>query len=358
MVNTVLGPISASKMGATLAHEHCFSDADTEVWGKKAEVPKKFAHLLYEPVSMANLDLVKRAARYSVDNHDNTSFVERVQEMNAFKAAGGRTVIDATPEAYGRNRHVHKLPQLSKLTAVNIVAATGQLIETTHPLRIKKQTSEQVAQDFIKEITEGIMETGIKAGVIKTALAPNSFTPADRKIIKAAAIAQKETGVPINTHTWGDRPGKWPGFKVIEMLQRNDVDPNKLYLSHMEWTENLERNWGVPIKAVAAGAYVCIDNFGRDFPFGSADNTWEDYGYIGCQTDVDRVKLIKRLIAEHYEDKIVVGHDSGNKVSKLAYGGPGMGHILDNVPILFQHLGINQKYFRKITVDNPRKLFS
>ena len=338
-----------------MAHEHCFMDSDTEIWIKPEDVPKRFAHLFYEPVSIANLDEVKRAARYCVDNGNNGSVPERVQELNAFKAAGGGTVVDVTPPGLGRDNHVHKLPKVSKVSGVNIVAATGQYVEATHPPRIKEQTAEQVAQDFIKEITEGIMETGIKAGVIKTCLSPNRFSDADKKIIKAAAIAQKETGVPMTTHTWGDRPGKWPGFKVIEMLQRNDVDPKKFYMSHIEWTERLEENWGVPIRAAATGVYLCIDNFGRDFPYGSAVN---EHGYIGCQTDVDRVKLIKRLIAEGYEDMIVVGHDSAYKVQKLAYGGPGLGHILNSVPNLFKHLGINQRYFKKITVHNPQKLFS
>jgi phosphotriesterase-related protein len=358
MVTTVLGQISAKEMGVTLAHEHCFMDSDTPIWLKSGNVPKRFVHLYYEPVSLANLDEVKRGARYCVDNGDDTNFAERVQELNAFKAAGGRTVVDMTLEAYGRNNHIHKFPQVSKISGINVVACTGQLTEATHPPRIRKQTAEQVAQDFIKEITEGIMETGIKAGVIKTGTSPNRFTNAEKKIIKAAAIAHTETGVPITTHMWGDRPGKWPGFKVIEMLRRNDVDLNKFYISHIEWAENLEKNWGVPIRAAAAGAYVCIDNFGRDFPYGSADNTWEDYGYIGCQTDVDRVKLIKALVDEGYEDKIVVGHDQAYKVQKLAYGGPGLGHILNNVPILFKHLGINQRCFKKMMVDNPQKLFS
>ena len=357
MVNTVLGPISASKMGATLAHEHCFMDSDTELWVKPEDVPKRFAHLFYEPVSISNLDLVKRAAGYSVDNGNNDSIPERLQELNAFKAAGGGTVVDVTPPGLGRDNHVHKLPKVSKISGVHIVAATGQYVEATYPSRIKEQTADQVAQDFIKEITEGIMETGIKAGVIKTCLSPNKFSDADRKVLIAATIAQKETGVPITVHMWGDRPGKWPGYKIIEVLQRNDVDPGKFYMSHIEWTENLEKDWGVPINAACAGVYVCIDNFGREYPYGSLDNTWDDFGYMGCPTDVDRVKLIKRLIEEGYEDKIVVGHDSAYKIQKLAYGGPGLGHILNNVPTLFKRLEVDQKYFNKIMVDNPQKLF-
>jgi phosphotriesterase-related protein len=357
MVNTVLGSISADMMGPTMVHEHCFMDSDTEFWVKPEQIPKNLTHLYHAPVTVANLDLVKRAAAYSVDNGDNGSISERLAELEAYKAVGGITVIDVTPEGLGRNNHVHKLPQVSKDSGVNIVAAAGHYVAASHPPRIKNQTAEQVAQDLIKEITEGILDTGIKAGVIKTAVTPNEFTDADKKVIKAAAIAHRETGVPITTHIWGDLPGKWPGMDVIDLLRKNDADLDKFYISHIEWTENQEKGWGVAIRAAKEGVYLSIDNFGKEFPYGSMDNTFDDYGYIGAPTDLDRVRLIKKLIDEGYEDRIVVGHDSAYKVQKLAYGGPGLCHILNNVPTIFKHLGIDQRYFEYIVVDNPRKLF-
>lgn len=358
MVITVLGPIAADKMGATMVHEHCFMDSDTEFWVKPEQIPKDLVHLYRDPVTMANLDLVKRAAAYSIDNGNDGDIGERLQELNEYKVAGGKTVIDVTPEGLGRNNHVHKLPEVAKASGVNIVAAAGHYVAASHPPRIKDQMADQVAQDLIKEITEGILDTGIKAGVIKTAVTPNRFTDADRKVIKAAAIAQKETGVPITTHMWGDLPGKWPGFEVIDLLRKNDVDLGKFYISHIEWTESQEKDWGAAVRAAREGAYLSIDNFGKEFPYGSMDNTFDDYGYIGAPTDLDRMRLIRKLIDEGYEDKIVVGHDSAYKVQKLAYGGPGLCHIMKNIPTIFKHLGIDHRYFHKIVVDNPRKLFS
>lgn len=344
-------------MGPTMVHEHCFMDSDTEFWVKRENIPKRFVHLYRDPVNVSNLDLVKRAAAYSIDNGNNGDVAEREAELNAYREAGGMTVIDVTPEGLGRNNHVHKLPLVSKSTRINIVAAAGHYVAASLPPRIKSQTVEQIAEDLIKEITVGILDTGFKAGVIKTAITPNEFTDADKKVMEAAIIAQKETGVPMTTHMWGDLPGKWPGFKVIEMLQNKDVDLGKFYISHIEWTESQEKDWGVAVRAAKAGAYLSIDNFGKEFPYGSMDNTFSDYGYIGAPTDLDRLRLIKKLIDDGYEDKIVVGHDSAYKVQKLAYGGPGLCHIMNNVPTLFDHLGIDQKYFKKIVVDNPRRLF-
>lgn len=62
-------------------------------------------------------------------------------------------------------------------------------------------TVEQTAEVFIREIEQGIEETGIKAGAIKAAFQSASVLPAELKGFKAAARGSKATGVPIETHT-------------------------------------------------------------------------------------------------------------------------------------------------------------
>ena len=54
---------------------------------------------------------------------------------------------------------------------------------------------------FVREIAQGIGGTGIKAGVIKAGSGAGEITVYEEMILKAAARAQKETGVPIITHT-------------------------------------------------------------------------------------------------------------------------------------------------------------
>ena len=154
---------------------------------------------------------------------------------------------------------------------------------------------------------------------MKTAVAPNQFSEVYERFLKAAAIAHRETRVPITTHVWGDRPGSGPVLKLIELLQKNDVDPGKFYMSHIEWTEGQEKNWGVAVRAAASGIYLSFDNFGKEFPYGSMDNTFDDYGYIGAPTDLTRTTTDQNIDSqEGYEDKIVVGHDSAYKVQKLS----------------------------------------
>jgi hypothetical protein len=59
-----------------------------------------------------------------------------------------------------------------------------------------------VADLFVRDITQGIGETGIKAAIIKCATDTAGVTPVIENILRASARAQKATGVPISTHTW------------------------------------------------------------------------------------------------------------------------------------------------------------
>ena len=90
MINTVLGPISAKEMGTTLVHEHCFVEAD--VWAEKpANIEERYKKLWDEPLTIANNGgLVARAGMYSPDNIILVEPYQRLQELNAFRAAGGK----------------------------------------------------------------------------------------------------------------------------------------------------------------------------------------------------------------------------------------------------------------------------
>ena len=59
-----------------------------------------------------------------------------------------------------------------------------------------------VADLFIRDITQGIGTSGVKAAIIKCATDTAGVTPVIENILRAAARAQKATGVPISTHTW------------------------------------------------------------------------------------------------------------------------------------------------------------
>jgi len=62
-------------------------------------------------------------------------------------------------------------------------------------------TLPEMAETFIKEITEGIGGSGIKAGIIKVATQANRISPCEEMVLRAAARTAKATGTRITTHT-------------------------------------------------------------------------------------------------------------------------------------------------------------
>ena len=85
---------------------------------------------------------------------------------------------------------------------MNIICTTGFYFELMGlPVYWRARTAEEIAELYIREITQGIGTTGIRAGAIKVATGAPHITPLEMKFLEAACIAQKATNVPIITHT-------------------------------------------------------------------------------------------------------------------------------------------------------------
>lgn len=174
-VNTVTGPVASSQLGRTLMHEH----------------------VLLDFIGAAGLS----PGRYT---RDEAFAVIRPYLVEA-RAAGVKTIVDATTEHLGRD--VVLLRRLSAGTGVHLVASTGIYAargEQYVPGYARIETAEQLARRFEQEIEKGIGATGIRAGVIKTGVNPKSGAPLreiEAKIAKAAALAHLATGAAVECHT-------------------------------------------------------------------------------------------------------------------------------------------------------------
>lgn len=52
---------------------------------------------------------------------------------------------------------------------------------------------------FVRDITEGIADTGVKAAILKCATDEPGPTPGVERVLRAVAQAHRQTGVPITT---------------------------------------------------------------------------------------------------------------------------------------------------------------
>ena len=172
-INSVLGPMDTADMGFTLSHEHVI-------------------------VSSAGIQYVYP------EFIDRDGTIERaIAQLSKARAEGLRTIIDVTTIDLGRD--IRMLEHVSRESGVNVICATGTWRDI--PRVFWTASPDMIAPLYAREIQEGIEGTGIKAGIIKVANDVGGVTPEGEIILRAAARAQKTTGVPIPP-TPG-RPSAW-----------------------------------------------------------------------------------------------------------------------------------------------------
>ena len=130
------------------------------------------------------------------------------QAQRARRRAGIDSIVD--PTVIGLGRYIPRVQLVAEQTELNIVAATGPLHVQRRALLLP--TARRARGDtrgpgarwsamFVKDITEGIADTGVKAGIIKCATDEGGLTPGVERVLRACARAHRQTGVPITTHT-------------------------------------------------------------------------------------------------------------------------------------------------------------
>ena len=124
------------------------------------------------------------------------------------KSRGIDTVVDCT--AFGHGRDVDALQRINEQVDINIVACTGIytydylpfFFVYGHPVRqVDGKDIDILTEMFVRDVTQGIAGSGVKAGMIKTATDHAGVTPNIERILRAVARAHRETGAPITTHT-------------------------------------------------------------------------------------------------------------------------------------------------------------
>jgi len=208
---TILGDVDAGDLGIVDAHEHL--------------------------IRTGGLEILKNGEPWRLNDVDKA-----IAETKLFAAAGGKTIVDMNPVSAGRD--IRMLLEVAKaVPEVHIIVTTGFhegriYDEVTH--WTATYTVNQIADLLIAEVEEGIdiydymgpivERSTAKAGCIKVGTAYSKITPVEEKNIEAVAIAAKETGACINTHTAG-------GTMALEQAERfikYGVKPERIMIGHVQ----------------------------------------------------------------------------------------------------------------------------
>ncbi len=321
-VETVLGPVDAAELGRTYMHEHVFV--------LTPEVQQNF------PEDWGDED---------------TRVADAVEKLTALAAQGVRTIVD--PTVIGLGRYIPRIVRINQqVPQLNIVAATGCYTYSDVPwffhLRgpglgeaLGVDIPDPMVDMFVKDIREGIGETGVKAAFLKCAIDTKGLTSGVERIMRAVAKASLETGAPITVHT---HPESESGLEVKRvMCDEEGVAAEKIVLGHSGDSADVDH-----LSALAEAGFVLgMDRFGIH-----AGTSFE----TRCDTVVE-------LCRRGFTGSMVLSHDASCYID---WSDPAALqlmpqwhylHIHDDVlPYLREH-GVTEEQIDQMLVANPRRYF-
>lgn len=337
-VNSVTGTLSREQLGTVTTHEHVL--LDLTAFYQELPVPG-IENPAIQKVEMWNLGILSRDCYALKDNLLLMDEEVQAKELAYFKTAGGDTVVDASLPGIGRDPQA--LKRISEKTGLNIIMGTGFYVGETHPEALARMSDREVADLMVKELTEGAEGTGIKAGYIGEIGISEIFDDKERKVLRAAVLAQMDTGVAINVHI---NPWTTNGLEAADILLNAGVKPDRICISHIDVEDREEYVYALLKK----GVYVEFDNFGKEYYI---RREVRNPGYGLFVHDTDRVTFLKKMIDDGYLRQILVSCDLCLKNLMHCYGGWGYDHVLTNIVPMMEDEGITQEEIRVLLVENP-----
>ena len=313
-VETVRGPVDGASLGPTLAHEHVF---------------------VMQPEALVNYGRVWGASYWDED----VRVADAVEKLGAVRAGGIRTIVDPTAPGLGRN-----IPRIQRINAqvdLNIVVATGVYAFLELPNFLHYRSAAAIAELFVREIREGIDDTGVKAAFLKCAVEEHGVVGDIPKALDAVAMAALETGAPVMLHT---NASASTGTIALEALTSRGIDPTRVVVAHAGDSNDLDY-----LRAIGdTGATLGFDRF--NIP--------------QFNPDENRIEALLVLLDEGYGDRIHLSHDAACFMDfmvgdpNFAEERPSYLHISSKIlPVLLER-GVTRQQIDELLVDNPRRIFA
>jgi phosphotriesterase-related protein len=350
---TLRGPMDAEDAGIVLPHEHVFLDLslpfdDPQRWqraGRRPPAGDEDRRVYDLQLRLDNWAEVRRLLWRTRDPLVLDDYAIAVQELRAFRAAGGTTLVDVTTVGLGRDPE--RLLAVARDTGLNMVIGTGWYREGWRPVDFDGMDVEALADVMVREIVHGIDDTGLHAGVIGEIPAMDLATGPDStdvRQLRAAARASQRTGAAITLHQWvGDGTDL---FKTLDILAAEGADLSRVIVGHIGG----DAMGQLPIleRALARGVTLQFDLLG--VPFLLEEPVDDTRG---------AVEAIAILLRGGYAGQLMMSQDVCTKVQLKHYGGNGYDYVLTEVlPWLRQQHGIEESMIRRMVIDNPARLFA
>ncbi|MRR37563.1 esterase, partial [bacterium] len=263
---TTLGPIHSAEPGMILPHEHIFTDS--RPWDAPGYAQAE----------------VKDVIRLMVP------------EVRRAKEAGVTAIVESTPVGAGRRADIVRA--VSEAAGFPILVPTGIFSEPSIPAWAREASQEILSGWMMSELQGEIEESGVQAGWIKLGASDDGLTACEIKILRAAALAGRETNAVIGSHTTRGQ---------VAREQLNIIEAMGYTAERFLWIHTQdEPDFSFHIEMAKRGA-------------------WLEYDSIGCgdaiENDEFHVRLILRLLDADLGKHLLLSHDRGWYDPALPGGG-------------------------------------
>ena len=299
-IRTVLGDIHPGKLGPTLAHEHILVD-------------------------------FIGADKHSKERYDpNEVFSTMLPYLTEIRRLGVTGFVECTPNYMARDPEV--LARLSKAADIHILTNTGLYKEPYLPKYAFEYSADQLADQWTREIREGIEDTDVKAGFIKIAVNPERIVPIQQEIVRAAARCSLTTGAAVACHT----ASGVAALHLLEILEEEGADLGRLIVVHSDAEEDTEYH----LKIASCGA-------------------WVEYDAVREETAERTLTLLRLMLQSGFEDQVLLSQDAGwYNVGEPGGGGiRGFEYLVRNFVPLMLGNGFSKELVDRILIKNPSRAF-
>ena len=307
-VQTVLGPVDPSEIGFTLPHEH---------------------------TQIALWHIANRWDYWQL-TRDEPLILE---ELGAFKAKGGTTLVDLTLDGVGRDPAW--LARIAERSGLHVVMGAGWYRGAHYAPEalIDRRSVDDLAAEIVRDVTDGVAGSGIRAGIIGEIGTDKPWVSAqEERVHRAAARAAKQTGLAITTHAVLSDVGR----AQLRIFEEEGVDPSRVVIGHADSYPQLDHY----LALVERGASIELDFLGMSF------SVLERLGE-------DRViDLLSELLARGHAERILLSQDVCHDSQLSRYGGNGYTYLVDTFLPRLRERGVSDAEIDTMTVVNPRRILT
>jgi phosphotriesterase-related protein len=321
-IETVNGAVDLDSLGPTLMHEHVF---------------------------VLSVDYAQNYGPGAWWDED-ARVADAVAKLRSLHAKGVTAIAD--PTVVGLGRYIPRIQKVAAEVPVHIVAATGVYTYGDLPFPYSNRGpgtmfggEEPMVGDFVRDLREGIADTGVKAAFLKCAVEHAEVSPGVERVLRAVAKAHLETGAPMTVHT---SSAEYTGRYVVGVLREEGADLTKLVVGHAGDSNDLD----YLMELADTGALLGMDRFGIDL----------------FNPTPSRIQTIAALAERGYADRMVLSHDASCWID---WFGPDVlamqaaltpnwhyEHISNDVLPALKEAGVTEAQIDQMMLENPKRYFT